>query len=250
VHESDDHALAARIAGDAGAMLVDLRGNRGLADGRALGQEGDRRSNALIVGALRAARPHDAVRSEEQLDTPGARTAGARRVWVVDPLDGTREYGEGRADFAVHVALVVAGRPEVGAVALPGEALVFSTGTVPGPRAAPPPGGPLRVAVSRTRPPAEASRLADRLGAELVPMGSAGAKVMAVVRGQVDAYMHAGGQYEWDSAAPVAVALARGFCATRLDGSPLAYDRPDPWLPDLLVCRPEVADAIRGALGA
>ena len=234
-------------------MLVDLRDRAGAGDGRALGRDGDRLANALIVAALGDARPHDAVRSEEQVDTPGRAGPAERRVWVVDPLDGTREYGEGRVDFAVHVALVVAGRPVVGAVALPGEDLVFRTGEPPEPevatRSEPRREGHLRVAVSRTRPPPEASRLAARLGAELVPMGSAGVKIMAVVRGTVDAYVHSGGQYEWDSAAPVAVALAHGMTATRLDGAPLVYDRPDPWLPDLLVCRPDVVDAIHSALG-
>jgi 3'(2'), 5'-bisphosphate nucleotidase len=251
----DDHALAARVAADAGKLLVELRAGWGAAPPRLLGDEGDLRSHGHIVAALHAARPADAVRSEEAYETPAGREhAGARRVWVVDPLDGTREYSEGRVDFAVHVALVVNGAPVVGAVALPGEQLVFATGggalaatsaDAPG---ALPRDGRMRVAVSRTRPPIEARRVAGALDAELVPMGSAGAKTMAVVRGDVDAYVHAGGQYEWDSAAPVAVALERGFCATRLDGSPLVYDRFDPWLPDLVVCRADLATAVRAAL--
>jgi 3'(2'), 5'-bisphosphate nucleotidase len=217
--------------------------------------------------ALGDARPGDAVLSEEgdaelseegdaefseegDATQGGAGRAGARRVWVVDPLDGTREYSEGRDDFAVHVALVIDGQPVVGAVALPGQDLVLATGARPSrvPELAAPTNGPLRIAVSRTRPPAEAQRVAMRLGARLVPMGSAGAKTAAVLQGLADAYVHAGGQYEWDSAAPVAVARAYGAYAARLDGSALAYDRPDPWLPDLLVCRPELSGVILDAV--
>ena len=255
---TDDDELAARIAEESGRALVELRLGMGLEDARALGREGDRRSNALIMDALGAARPDDAVLSEEGddgLSEDRARSrrpdrAAAPRVWVVDPLDGTREYSEGRDDFAVHVALVVDGRPVVGAVALPGLGVVLATGapSVRAPDRAPRGEGPMRIVVSRTRPPAEAERVATRLGAELVPMGSAGAKTAAVVRGSADAYVHAGGQYEWDSAAPVAVAHAYGVYAARLDGSTLVYNQPDPWLPDLLVCRPELADAILDAV--
>ncbi len=246
-----DDELAARIAEEAGRVLVDLRRTMGLEDPKALGSEGDRRSNELIMDALLEARPDDAVLSEEgddRVDRPDR--AGASRVWVVDPLDGTREYSEGRDDFAVHVGLAVDGLPMVGAVALPGEDLVLVTGARRS-RArslAPRPDGPLRIVVSRTRPPAEAKRVAARLGAELVPMGSAGAKTAAVLRGSVDAYVHSGGQYEWDSAAPVAVAHAYGAYAARLDGSVLLYNQPDPWLPDLLVCRPELSGDILEAL--
>lgn len=279
MQRADDHALAARIAEDAGRVLVELRRSPGDTPltGSEVGRQGDRRSHELIVAALAAARPDDAVRSEEAVAArapsagagpdAGGRPDGGARVWVVDPLDGTREYAEGRADFAVHVALVVGAEPVVGAVALPAEGLVFATAdpatsdpATTDPAAAaghplsvaglpPRPDGPVRVAVSRTRPPVEAQRLMRRLGAELVPMGSAGVKVMAVVRGAVDAYVHGGGQYEWDSAAPVAVARAHGAHASRLDGSPLRYGRPDPWLPDLLVCRPELLDTIIDALG-
>ena len=255
---TDDDDLAARIAEESGRVLVDLRLHMGLDDARALGREGDRRSNALIMDSLGAARPYDAVLSEEGNDglsedgAPHRRPdrAAAPRVWVVDPLDGTREYSEGRDDFAVHVALVVDGRPVAGAVALPGLGVVLATGATPVrvPDGAPVGERPMRIVVSRTRPPAEAQRVATRLGAELVPMGSAGAKTAAVLLGSADAYVHAGGQYEWDSAAPVAVARAYGVYAARLDGSALVYNQPDPWLPDLLVCRPELADVILEAL--
>jgi 3'(2'), 5'-bisphosphate nucleotidase len=257
---SDDDELAARIAKESGQVLVELRRAMGLGDAQALGREGDRRSNERIDAALRAARPRDAVLSEEGV-TPGAdpgsdpdrpERGGTGRVWVVDPLDGTREYSEGRDDFAVHFGLVVGGRPVAGAVALPGQGVVLSTGSGYGAPARLPPRveGPLRIVVSRTRPPAEAERVAARLGAQLVAMGSAGAKTAMVVQGRADAYVHAGGQYEWDSAAPVAVALASGAYAARLDGSALVYNQPDPWLPDLLVCRPELAGPILDALGS
>jgi 3'(2'), 5'-bisphosphate nucleotidase len=256
---TDDDELAARIAEDAGRTLVELRRHGGHDDPKALGEEGDRRSHELIMAALRQARPDDAVLSEEGSaalsgDGPDRAghpdRAGARRIWVVDPLDGTREFSEGRDDYAVHVALVIDGQPVVGAVALPGQGHVLAT-DIPRddlPASETPAGGALRIAVSRTRPPEEAERVATRLGGRLVPMGSAGAKTAAVLLGSVDAYVHAGGQYEWDSAAPVAVARAYGAYAARLDGSALVYDRPDPWLPDLLVCRPELATVILDAL--
>jgi 3'(2'), 5'-bisphosphate nucleotidase len=167
-------------------------------------------------------------------------------VWIVDPLDGTREYAEDRDDWAVHVALVEDGRPVAGAVALPAQGVVFGTADPPAVPSAP---TPLRIVVSRTRPPAEATRIAEALGAELVAMGSAGAKTMSILQGRSDVYPHSGGQYEWDSAAPVAVAMAAGLHCSRLDGSPLRYNREDPWLPDLLVCRPEHVEAVLEALG-
>ena len=253
----DDHALAADIAGRAGALLLRLRAEAGTgvadpAAAKALGAEGDRLAHELIVAALGLARPDDAVLSEEGRhrggEAPGAPGAGARRIWIVDPLDGTREFTEGRGDFAVHVALVDHGRPVAGAVALPGEDLVLAT--VPAPPFPAASSGAVRLLVSRTRPLALATAVAGRLGAETVALGSAGAKTMAVVRGRGDIYLHAGGQYEWDSAAPVAVALAAGLWASRLDGTALVYDRPDPWLPDLLVCRPELADEVLAAVDA
>jgi 3'(2'), 5'-bisphosphate nucleotidase len=243
----DDHTLAARLATQAGELLVGLReraARDGGPTGRALGREGDRLAHELLVTALAEERPDDAVLSEEGAADP--RRVGARRVWIVDPLDGTREYGEPpRTDWAVHVALVVDGEPVAGAVALPGRGLTLATDPPPDP----PPPAPARprVVVSRSRPPAEAARVAAALGGELVELGSAGAKAMAVVLGEADVYAHCGGQYEWDSAAPVAVARAAGLHASRLDGSPLVYNRPDPWLPDLLVCRPELADAVIAA---
>ena len=203
--------------------------------------EGDLASHELLMAGLADLRPDDAVLSEEGKADP--QRLDHDRVWIVDPLDGTREFGEaGRTDWAVHVALAVGGAPAAGAVALPGLGVVL--GTEPAPAPPPPYDGRPRLVVSRTRPPAVALALADALGGELLEMGSAGAKAMAVVRGDVDVYAHGGGQYEWDSCAPVAVAAAAGLHVSRLDGSALVYNQPDPWLPDLLICRPELVEAV------
>ncbi len=213
-------------------------------EGKALGAEGDQRSHDLLIGLLAERFPHDRVRSEED-DQAKELSDSAGRVWIIDPLDGTREYSERRTDWAVHVALAVDGAPAVGAVALPGLDLVLGTGDPP---ALPSRPDVPRLVVSRTRPPAFVPFVAERLGAETVPMGSAGAKISAVVRGEAEVYVHAGGQYEWDSCAPVAVALAAGLHASRIDGSPLRYARPDPWLPDLIVCHPDLADDVLAAV--
>jgi 3'(2'), 5'-bisphosphate nucleotidase len=239
----NDHELATSLAEQAGHLLLALRGQ--ISDPAELKAAGDRQANELILAGLAAARPDDPILSEESPDE-GARH-GADRVWIVDPLDGTREFGEtGRTDWAVHVALAERDRPLVGAVALPARGLVLSSD--PAPIVPARPDGPIRLLVSRSRPPELAEHLAVTLDAELVPMGSAGAKTMAVVLGDGEVYAHSGGQYQWDSAAPVAVALAAGLHATRLDGSPLVYGEPDPWLPDLLVCRPELATTVQTAL--
>jgi 3'(2'), 5'-bisphosphate nucleotidase len=203
--------------------------------------EGDRTANEFILGRLAELYPSDAVLSEESPDS--AARLSAARVWIVDPLDGTREFGEpDRTDWAVHVALVLDGDLVAGAVALPAQGVTLSTSDPP--PTPPAPGGRVRLLVSRTRPSEHASALAAQLGADLVPMGSAGAKVAAVITGHGDVYAHSGGQYEWDSAAPVAVARAAGLHTSRIDGSPLVYNQRDVLLPDLLVCRPELADAI------
>ena len=206
---------------------------------------GDRGAHELIVQALAVAYPQDPILSEEGLDNRAR--LGSRRVWIVDPLDGTREFGEvERTDWAVHVALIVDGVPVAGAVALPARYLTLSTASAPQlPPRAP---GPPRIVVSRSRPPAVALALAARLRAELVPMGSAGAKTMAVVLGEADLYIHAGGQYEWDSAAPVAVAAAAGLHVSRIDGTALRYNQANPWLPDQLICRQELAAEVLDAL--
>ena len=233
----DDAALAARLAEEAGRLLVDVRAGSGLA-GKALGDEGDRVANRFLCDAIRAARPDDGLLSEEEKDNPERLTRS--RVWIVDPVDGTREYGEGRADWAVHVALAVGGVARTGAVALPGcdGGLVLRSDQPHPLRAmAPRP----RFLVSRSRPAPEAQAVAAALGGELVPMGSAGAKAMAVVRGEAEVYLHSGGQYEWDSCAPVAVAAAHGLHCSRIDGSPLVYNQADTYMPDLLICRPEWA---------
>jgi 3'(2'), 5'-bisphosphate nucleotidase len=239
VAEETDAQLARRIADTAGELLLVLQRSE-LFDGKALGKVGDRVANAFIMEALAVNRPDDTVLSEEEAADSARLTR--RRVWIVDPLDGTREYGERRTDWAVHIALAVDGVATVGAVAMPGVPATLCT-EQPTP-VAPVGDGPLRMVVSRTRPAAEAVAVAQRLGADLVPMGSAGAKAMAVVANEADIYLHSGGQYEWDSCAPVAVAQAAGFHASRIDGSPLVYNRENPYLPDLLICRKEHADEV------
>lgn len=234
----NDVELAVHIADTAGRLLQDLR-QQGRLEGKALGAEGDRIANSLILETLRRERPGDAILSEEEVNDTARCSIG--RVWIVDPLDGTREYGEGRTDWAVHVALAIGGEAAIGAVALPGLGLTLDSANPP-----PLPTVPdrLRMLVSRTRPAAEAVAVAEALGAELVPMGSAGAKAMAVVRGEADIYLHSGGQYEWDNCAPVAVARAAGLHCSRIDGSPLTYNHPNPWLPDLLICPQNLARKI------
>ena len=227
-----DTELARQLAQTTGELLLTMQ-RSGLFSGAALGKAGDRVANAFIMAALAENRPEDAILSEEEAADPVRLTR--RRAWIVDPLDGTREYGEARTDWAVHIALSQDGRPEIGAVALPGLGLVFTTQD-PSPALLALPNPP-RMLVSRTRPAAEALAVADRLGATLVPMGSAGAKAMAVLRHEADIYLHSGGQYEWDSCAPVAVALAAGLHASRLDGSQMIYNQENPYLPDLLICR-------------
>ena len=235
-----DAELAADLALSAGRILMELR-ESGKFEDKALGKAGDEAANAFLVRALREQRPDDGLLSEESKDT--AARLDKSRVWIVDPVDGTREYGEGRSDWAVHVALAIDGVATIGAVALPGlnDGLVLRTDKIdqfPGYD------GPPRLVVSRTRPAAEAVSVAERLGGELVPMGSAGAKAMAVVRGEAEIYLHSGGQFEWDSCAPVAVALAYGLHCSRIDGSPLVYNQQDTYMPDLLICRSEWADKV------
>jgi 3'(2'), 5'-bisphosphate nucleotidase len=227
----NDAALARRLATEAGQLLMRIRDDGGSTDGKALGAQGDRIANTLILEALRRERPNDAILSEEEAADPVR--LKSRRIWIVDPLDGTREYGERRDDWAVHVGLSVDGVAREGAVALPALGVCFCTEFPPALR---PESQPLRMLVSRTRPAHEAIQVAQALGAELVAMGSAGAKAMAVLRGEADIYLHTGGQYEWDNCAPAAVALAAGLHASRVDGSPLVYNRADPLLPDLLIC--------------
>jgi 3'(2'), 5'-bisphosphate nucleotidase len=240
--ETDDHAFAAWAATVAGDLLTEVRG-QGLA-GRELKDAGDLAAHDLLMALCAAHRPDDAVMSEESKASIVNRDRlNASRVWIIDPLDGTREFSEPpRDDWAVHVALWQDGELTVGAVAQPGIGTTFDTGHPPlvPPRTAERP----RIAVSRTRPPVFVEGLAEEMGADLVPMGSAGAKVISVVRDVSDAYVHAGGQYEWDSAAPIAVARAAGLHTSRIDGSPLVYNQEDVMLPDLVVCRPELADGI------
>jgi 3'(2'), 5'-bisphosphate nucleotidase len=244
--DADDHVLAGWLAETAGRRLLEVR-EEGL-EGRALKDAGDRAAHELLMELLAEHRPGDAVLSEEGKDDKARLRSD--RVWIVDPLDGTREFSEPpREDWAVHVALWQAGAGGggggdlvAGAVAQPALGQTFTTATPPvvPPSTAPRP----RIAVSRSRPPEWIGPLVEALDGELVEMGSAGAKVISVARDVTDAYVHAGGQYEWDSAAPVAVARAAGLFTSRVDGSPLRYNQDDVYLPDLVVCRPELADRI------
>jgi 3'(2'), 5'-bisphosphate nucleotidase len=239
-----DHELAARLATEAGELLLAVRVEFADATASERKDAGDKRAHAFLMEALAAERPNDAVLSEEATEEERANNARltADRVWIVDPLDGTREFSElGREDWAVHVALWQSGELVAGAVALPAQGVTLATPDVPAPPAAP---AAPRIVVSRTRPPAIALAVREALNGTLVEMGSAGAKVSSVVQGIADVYVHAGGQYEWDSAAPVAVARAAGLFTSRIDGSPLIYNQSDVSLPDLIVCRPELADAV------
>ena len=248
--DTDDHLLAAWLADEAGQVLLAVR-EEGL-EGRELKDAGDRAAHEVLMDLLARHRPGDAVLSEEGKDDKARLQAD--RVWIVDPLDGTREFSEPpRDDWAVHVALWErnrdgatgpggAGELTAGAVAQPALGQTFTTGrppVVPAPTSQRP-----RIAVSRSRPPDFVHALAAELDAELVPMGSAGVKVLSVARDLTDAYVHAGGQYEWDSAAPVVVARAAGLFTSRVDGTPLRYNQDEVYLPDLIVCRPELADRI------
>ena len=235
-----DAELAAHLAAVAGRILIEVR-DSGLFEGKPLGSAGDEVANKFLLHALKVQRPDDGVLSEESRDTLAR--LDKERVWIIDPVDGTREYGEARSDWAVHVGLSIGGEAKIGAVALPGldGGVVLRTDDV-----APLPAAPERprLVVSRTRPAAEAVAVAKAIGGELVGMGSAGAKAMAVVRGEAEIYLHSGGQYQWDSCAPVAVAVAHGLHCSRIDGSALRYNDPDTALPDLLICRPEWAGRV------
>jgi 3'(2'), 5'-bisphosphate nucleotidase len=228
-----DAELARAVATEAGELLLAVQ--RDGADGA----RGDRDANALILARLAAARPDDPVLSEEAADHSDR--LASRRVWIVDPLDGTREFAEGRDDWAVHIALAIDGVAAIGAVALPKLGLTLSSDAPP---ALPAMRTPPRMLISRTRASALCANVAERLGAEAIGMGSAGAKAMAVVRGEAEIYLHSGGQYEWDNCAPAAVAVAAGLHVSRIDGSPLVYNRMPPDMPDLLICRKELAEVV------
>ncbi|RNL82841.1 3'(2'),5'-bisphosphate nucleotidase CysQ [Halostreptopolyspora alba] len=243
----NDHEVARDLATEAGQQLLRLRARHGFEEPEVLRTLGDRTSHELLFSALGRLRPSDAVLSEEGADDRAR--LDTERVWIIDPLDGTREYSEsGRTDWAVHVALWERGELTAGAVALPAQGSVLSTVDPPWLPEERPAEQRLRITSSRTRPPEFVQRMATQLGAEVVPMGSAGAKICAVLLGIADLYVHAGGQYEWDSAAPVAVARAAGLHASRTDGSELTYNREDPSLPDILVCRPELSSTLLASI--
>jgi 3'(2'), 5'-bisphosphate nucleotidase len=233
-----DAELAAHLAETAGRLLLEVRAS-GVLSAKALGKAGDQTANQFLIHAIREHRPDDGLLSEEEKDN--FERLAHSRVWIIDPVDGTREYGEERTDWAVHVALAVDGVASIGAVALPDLGVVLRTDQpqpIPAPAAIP------RMVVSRTRPAKEAIAVAEALGAELVAMGSAGAKSMAIVRGEAEIYLHTGGQFEWDSCAPVAVAAAHGLHTSRVDGSPLVYNQSNTYMPNLLICRPEWAESV------
>jgi len=234
----NDSELAAKLAEVAGRLLIEIRAS-GVLSLKALGKAGDATANQFLVHALREQRPEDGLLSEEEKDNE--ERLAKSRVWIIDPVDGTREFGEARADWAVHVALAIDGVPTIGAVALPGLGLVLRSDR---PHPLPAASANPRMVVSRTRPAAEAVTVSEKIGAELIPMGSAGAKAMAIVRGDAEIYLHTGGQYEWDSCAPAAVAAAHGLHVSRVDGSPLIYNQRDTYMPDLLICRKEWADTV------
>jgi 3'(2'), 5'-bisphosphate nucleotidase len=234
-----DAELATEIATEAGELLLRIQREGGAESGA----RGDREANALILERLRAARPDDPILSEESADAPERLTS--RRVWIVDPLDGTREFGEGRDDWAVHVALAVDGHPAIGAVALPGLGLTLSSDA---PLPLRPASDPPRMLVSRTRPSQLCANVCGIIGAETIGMGSAGAKAMAVVRGEAEIYLHSGGQHQWDNCAPAAVALAAGLHVSRIDGSPIVYNLASTSIPDLLICRREFAACVLEAI--
>lgn len=247
VNDQTDAQLATRLAIEAGELLVKVRAaltEQGAAAWQLM-DTGDLASHRFLVGELARCRPDDAVLSEEGLEDPRRFTAD--RVWIVDPLDGTNEYGErGRTDWAVHVALWAGDRFAAGAVSLPALSLVFATD--PAPTLVAQQRDRPRLITSRTRNPYAAVIVANALGADAVRLGSAGAKAMAVVLGDADIYVHDGGMYQWDSAAPAAVALAAGLHVSRIDGTPMVFNARDPWLPDLLICRREYAEPVLHAL--
>jgi 3'(2'), 5'-bisphosphate nucleotidase len=239
-----DAQLAMDLARQAGTALLSLQ-KSGNSKGMKLGAAADLMANRLLVDGIIAKRPNDAILSEEEADN--LNRLDHRRVWVIDPLDGTAEYAAGRDDWAVHIGLAIDGGPALGIVALPALGQIHDSSQI---ALLPPlsPNAPLRMLVSRSRCPEFATTIAAQMHAQVMPMGSAGAKAMAVVRGEAEIYLHSGGQYEWDNCAPVAVAKAAGLHCTRLDGSPLKYNQANPFSPDLLICRPELAAMLHDCL--
>lgn len=242
-----DQQLASRVATEAGAMLVELRDEL-VAEGIHywdLKDEGDVAGHRYIMSALTAARPDDVILSEEAADN--RRRLNAERVWIIDPIDGTNEFAEHpRHDWAIHIALWEAGELTAASVALPTLGVTFDAS----PAAVVPPSTRARplLVTSRSRNPYCAVMVANALGCDVARLGSAGAKAMAIVMGEADIYVHDGGMYQWDSAAPSAVAKAAGLHVSRIDGSPLEYNKESLWLPDFLVCRSELAEPALKAL--
>lgn len=240
----DDGEFALHLAVEAGKILIELRNSSGL-NGKTLGEKGDFLANEFIISNLKKLRPNDGILSEEEKDN--FIRLEKSRVWIIDPLDGTLEYSQGRNDFAVHIALAIDGKPKIGAVALPALQEVYTCFDSP---ILKPANNPLKIVVSRTRAPKEVAIIAEKMNAEIIPMGSAGFKAMAIIQGKADIYFHSGGQYEWDNCAPVAVALGAGLHASRIDGSQFVYNNKNTLVPDLLICRRSLAPEILSLLKA
>jgi len=260
-------AFAARIAAEAGRRLVGLRASGRWTDEGILGDVGDQAADGYLQGYLRGRYPDDGLLSEETVDA--AERAGKRLVWIVDPLDGTKEYSSGRHDWAVHVGLTIDGKPALGAVALPAidrvltgvcgggivqAAVTGSDGEWPQAFAAdagPSSGQPLRLACSRSHTPEWMQRFARELGgAELVPCGSVGFKVAMLLFGKADVYVHQKGLKEWDTCAPEAIARAAGWTVCRFDGSDQRYNQRDPRNDQIVVCRTRLRERVLAGLAS
>jgi 3'(2'), 5'-bisphosphate nucleotidase len=244
---TEDLALARDLAARTGARAIDLA-RRGRWSGRTLAELGDNAADGFLCGWLAAVRPNDAILSEETTDSRARLTA--ERVWIVDPIDGSKEYGSGGNEWAVQVALWVRGRLALGALALSGDGPVLagicgdSDDTLGGEATpvrgtTPEPSRP-RIIVSKNHTPKWAPDFAERLGGTIVTASGVGYKVARVLLGAADVYVHEGSikLYEWDTAAPEAVARAFGWNVSGLDGGELVYNRVPPTTGDFLVCRP------------
>lgn len=267
---NEDAELARTVAQGAGQLLLELRESYGEIEpddkerANALRKEGDRASHEYIAAALSAARPDDAVLSEEGADSDVRLSAS--RVWIVDPLDGTYEYGQNRADFAVHIVLWNTegqARLEAGVVDLPAQGLTRSVLDLDPQLGELPTNRPIRIVASRSRPPATLAQTVHHLsgslseagitheGVEVVDVGSVGAKVNEILSGRAEAYIHDTGFYEWDVAAPLNVAHHYGLHAEHIDGQPVVFNQMPPYVNNLVVARADlhgfVMDALRNS---
>lgn len=255
----NDSELSRDVAIEAGRLLLDLRATYGDLDpadvdtANRLRKEADRASHLLIADRISAARPDDVILSEEGKDDPARLVAD--RVWIVDPLDGTFEFGQGRSDFAVHIVLWVrdalsptGARLVASTVELPAQGLTRTDIDTPDVSFALPTDRPIRIVASRSRAPKwlpdAVAVLADRMGreVEVIDVGSVGAKVNEILCGRADAYVHDTGFYEWDVAAPYAVAHRYGLHASHVGGEPIRFNQDPPYVTSLLVSIPTLLD--------